>query len=131
MIVRGTCSLVPGQVGFSENIEAISIVDRFLEHSRIYMFHNEGQGKIYLSSADLMTRNLFFRIECAFPVYDQDIKQEIIDFLNIQFQDNVKARIIDKGQTNTYKQDHNSDPKRAQLMTYAYYQDKLLSKIDE
>ncbi|MCH2023632.1 MAG: polyphosphate kinase 1 [Saprospiraceae bacterium] len=127
MIVRGACSLVPGEVGFSENIEVISIVDRFLEHSRIYMFHNDGKEKIYLSSADLMTRNLFYRIECAFPIYDQDIKKEIIDFLAIQFQDNVKARIIEKGQTNTYKLDDNSDPKRCQLMLYDYYLDKLLS----
>ncbi len=130
MIVRGVCSLMPNQIGYSENIEIISIVDRFLEHARIYMFHNGGDEKIYLSSADWMTRNLYYRIECAFPIYAEDIKQEIKDFLAIQFQDNVKARIIDAKQVNNYKQDEKAIPKRAQYLMYEYYQDKLLEDID-
>ncbi|BDS13630.1 polyphosphate kinase 1 [Aureispira anguillae] len=130
MIIRGVCSVVPGQVGYSENIEIISIVDRFLEHTRIYMFHNDGDEKIYLSSADWMTRNLFYRIECAFPIYAKDLKQEIKDFLDIQFKDNVKARIINAKQDNQYKK-NNSSPKRSQYDMYVYYQDKLLPKIDK
>lgn len=130
MIIRGICSVVPNQSGFSENIKIISIVDRFLEHTRIYRFHNGGDEKIYLSSADWMTRNLFYRIECAFPIYAKDLQQEIKDFLNIQFKDNVKARIIDPKQKNEYK--HNdSSPKRSQHQMYVYYQDKLLQKSDK
>jgi polyphosphate kinase len=125
MIIRGVCGLVPGQIGYSENIEIISIVDRFLEHTRVYMFHNDGKEKIYLSSADWMTRNLFYRIECAFPIYANDLKKEIKDFLDIQFEDNVKARIIDAKQTNEYKRDEHDIPKRSQYMMYEYYQDKL------
>jgi len=128
MIIRGVCGLVPGQTGYSENIEVISIVDRFLEHTRVYMFHNEGKEKIYLSSADWMTRNLFYRIECAFPIYAEEVKKEIKDFLDIQFEDNVKARIIDAKQTNEYKRDEHDIPKRSQHMMYEYYQDKLWSK---
>jgi len=130
MIVRGICSLVPGVEGFSENIEVISIVDRFLEHARIYMFLNGGDEKIYLSSADFMTRNLFYRVECAFPIYERELKQEIKDFLDIQFQDNVKARIIDAEQSNRFKKDDAVRPKRSQHMMYQYYQDKLYESID-
>lgn len=129
IIVRGICSIIPGQVGFSENIEIVSIVDRFLEHTRIYMFEHGGEEKIYLSSADWMTRNLFYRIECAFPIYSKELKTEIKDFLQMQFEDNVKARIIDAKQTNQYKR-NNESPKRSQYQVYEYYQDKLLQKID-
>ncbi len=131
MIVRGVCSLVPQMKGFSENIEVISIVDRFLEHTRIYKFLNNGDNKIFLSSADFMTRNLFYRIECAFPVYDEKIKNEINNFLNAQFMDNVKARIIDEKQLNKYKKDEKSPPCRSQLLMYDYFKVKLLHKIDE
>jgi polyphosphate kinase len=130
MIIRGVCSVVPNQSGFSENIKIISIVDRFLEHTRIYHFYNGGEEKIYLSSADWMTRNLFSRIECAFPIYAKDLQQEIKDFLNIQFKDNVKARIIDGKQTNEYKK-NDSSPRRSQHQMYVYYQDKLLQKSDK
>lgn len=130
MIVRGICSMVPNQAGFSENIEVISIIDRFLEHARVYMFHNGGKEKIYLSSADFMTRNLFYRVECAFPIYDKTLRQEIKDFIDIQWQDNVKARIIDAKQQNKYKRDENSIPKRSQHLLYEYYQDQFLQKKD-
>lgn len=124
MNIRGICSLVPGQPGYSENIEVVSIIDRFLEHTRVYLFHNDGDEKIYLSSADWMTRNLFYRIECVFPIYDEDLKQEIKDFLEIQFQDNVKTRIIDAKQTNAFKRDENP-PMRSQHLMYEYYKNKL------
>jgi polyphosphate kinase len=124
LIVRGICSLVPGIKGFSENIEAISIVDRFLEHSRIYLFHNEGDEKIYLSSADFMTRNLYHRIECAFPIYDPELRQEIHDFLEMQFNDNVKARILDADRNNRYLIDESKRPYRSQIETYKYYKRK-------
>ena len=101
-------------------------VDRFLEHSRIYIFHNNGDEKIYLSSADWMTRNLYHRIECAFPVYDADLRQEIMDFLDIQFKDNVKARILDLEMNNKYLVDEQAQgPFRSQIEMYKYYKKKL------
>jgi polyphosphate kinase len=125
MILRGICSLVPGIKGHSENIEAVSIIDRFLEHSRIYIFHNGGEDKIYLSSADWMTRNLYHRIECAFPIYDADLRKEIMDFIQIQLKDNVKARILDEGMNNHYSFDETRRPYRSQIETYKYYKSKF------
>jgi polyphosphate kinase len=127
MIVRGICSLVPGIKGYSENIEVVSIVDRFLEHSRIYIFHNDGNEKIYLSSADWMTRNLYHRIECAFPIYDKELRQEIYEFIQIQFNDNVKTRILDADMSNRYKIDESKRPFRSQIETYKYYKSKYES----
>ena len=124
LIVRGICSLVPGIKGFSENIEVVSIIDRFLEHSRIYIFNNGGDEKIYLSSADWMTRNLYHRIECAFPIYDAELRQEILDFIGIQLNDNVKARIIDEEMNNHYLLDETRGPYRSQIETYKYYRSK-------
>ncbi|MCB0636999.1 MAG: polyphosphate kinase 1, partial [Lewinella sp.] len=102
MIVRGICCLVPGKAGYSDNIHAISIVDRFLEHARIFLFHHGGEQKIFLSSADWMVRNLTYRIETAFPIYDERLKNEIIDHLQIQLSDNVKSRELDEKLTNAY-----------------------------
>lgn len=118
LIVRGICSLVPGVKGISENIEAISIVDRFLEHSRIFIFHNNGEPDIYISSADWMVRNLSHRIETTFPIYDPDIRNEIIQFVKIQLLDNVKARILDSKMSNKYIDNNAAIPVRAQIETY-------------
>lgn len=125
LIVRGICSLIPQKKGWSENIEAVSIVDRFLEHSRIYVFHNQGNPKIYLSSADWMTRNLYHRIECAFPIYDPDLREDILNFLDMQWKDNVKARIIDEQMLNEYRNKNQGQPFRSQIETYRYYQNKM------
>jgi polyphosphate kinase len=103
LINRGICCLVPGVKGVSENIEAISIVDRFLEHSRVYIFNNSGDKKYFLSSADWMKRNLNRRVEVAFPVYNNDIKKQLQKMIDIQWNDNQKARIIDQKQNNTFK----------------------------
>ena len=91
MIIRGICCLIPGIKGLSENIEAISIVDRYLEHSRIFVFHNDGQEEVYLSSADWMVRNLHFRVETLFPILDEEIVKSLMTCLQIQINDNVKA----------------------------------------
>ena len=91
IIVRGICCLVPGIEGMSENISVISIVDRFLEHARIYVFHNAGEELVYVASADWMKRNLSRRIEVAFPVYDKKIKTQLLKQLEIQWNDNTKA----------------------------------------
>jgi polyphosphate kinase len=124
MIVRGICCLVPGITGMSENIEVISIIDKFLEHTRLYIFANNNDPKIYISSADWMTRNIDNRVEVSCPIYDVDIKKELQDLYAICWNDNVKARIINKTQDNSYRR--NNKPKvRAQFNTYRYYLNKL------
>ena len=102
IIVRGICCLVPGVKGMSGNIMAISIIDRYLEHTRAYVFGNNGEPLVYLSSADWMGRNLDRRVEVAFPVMDATLKQEVLDLLEVQWRDRVKARSIDARQTNPY-----------------------------
>lgn len=103
LIVRGICCLVPGLAGMSENIEVISIVDRFLEHARAYEFHNGGKPLVYLASADLMERNMDRRVEAAFPVLDPVLRNEVLDYLDLQWSDTAKARIIDAAQANHYR----------------------------
>lgn len=103
MIVRGICSLVPGVPGMSENIEIISIVDKYLEHSRIFIFCNGGEEKYYITSADWMIRNLDNRVEVATPIYDKNIQTELKNYMEIQFNDSVKARRINEKQTNPYR----------------------------
>ncbi|MEI6409517.1 MAG: polyphosphate kinase 1 [Bacteroidota bacterium] len=125
LIIRGICCLVPGIKGVSENIEIISIVDRYLEHARVFLFHNNGDEQIYLSSADWMERNLTYRIETTFPVYDPVLKQEIKDMLELQLNDNVKARFIDRFNLNEYRKLGTDIPVRAQLETYFYYKRQL------
>jgi polyphosphate kinase len=124
MIIRGVCSIIPGIKGLSENIEVISIVDRFLEHSRIFMFSNKGNPLIFLSSADLMVRNMDYRVEVACPVYSKELKKEIIDFLDMQFKGNVKARIINGEKNNTYRKIDKGVTFRAQYEIYNYYANK-------
>lgn len=123
MIVRGICCLVPGIEGMSENIEVISIVDKFLEHPRLFIFGNNGNPKVYISSADWMTRNISFRVEVGCPIYDETIKQELIDTFEISWADNVKARVIDQAQDNHYRL-HTLPAQRSQVALYEYYQQK-------
>ncbi|MDG2433560.1 polyphosphate kinase 1 [Flavobacterium sp.] len=123
--VRGICSLIPGVKGMSANIEAISIVDNYLEHSRIYIFGNAGQTEVYISSADFMTRNLDGRVEVTCPIYDQEIKKELIENFDLGWKGNVKARYHSENLDNKYR-DSNGEPVfRAQLETYKYYQSKV------
>ncbi len=130
LIVRGICCLEPGIPGVSENIEVISIVDRFLEHARIFIFHNGGDELMYLSSADWMERNLSYRIETTFPVYDPAIRQEIRSLIELQLNDNVKTRIIDNRNKNEYRRTGNDIPVRAQIETYFYYKRKLEAELE-
>ena len=99
LIIRGICCLIPGIPGVSENISVRSIVGRFLEHSRIYYFYQNGEEKLYLSSADMMTRNMIKRVELAFPVMDQEWAAYVIDLLNIYLKDNTKAWVLQSDAT--------------------------------
>jgi polyphosphate kinase len=124
LIVRGICCLIPGVKGMSENIEAISIVDKFLEHPRMFIFGNEGDPKIYISSADWMTRNIDKRVEVTCPIYDEDIKKELLDTFDIGWSDNVKARVFSEKQDNAYRKNQLIKV-RSQFATYDYYLEKL------
>ena len=118
MIVRGICCIVPQIKGYSENIEVISIVDRFLEHARVFIFHHAGEDRTYLSSADWMVRNLSYRVETAFPVYDPQHKKTIREQINIQLEDNVKARVIDLDFHNETNKSGSDLPVQSQKETY-------------
>ncbi|WP_394213590.1 polyphosphate kinase 1 [Enterovibrio calviensis] len=120
MIVRGMCSLIPGVKGLSQNIRAISIVDRFLEHPRVFAFENGGERDVYISSADWMTRNIDNRIEVATPIKDQRLKDRIMDILEIQFSDRAKARVLDKEMSNAYVKRGNRKKIRSQIEIYDY-----------
>jgi polyphosphate kinase len=120
MIIRGMCCLVPGVKGFSENIEVISIVDKYLEHARVHIYCNGGNELIYLTSADFMTRNIDNRVEVGFPIYDQELKKEIREIINIQLEDNTKAREINSQNNNKYHKTHSDIPCRAQIDIYNY-----------
>lgn len=103
LIVRGICSLVTEIEGFSDHIKAYSIVDKYLEHARVFIFGNNGDEKIYITSADWMSRNLDSRSEVAVPIYDAEVKKQIKDIINIQLSGNTKVRILDRLQQNIYK----------------------------
>ena len=123
MIVRGICCLIPGVKGMSENIEVISIVDKYLEHPRVYIFENAGDSKVYLSSADFMTRNIENRVEVAVPIYDSILKQEIQDVFEIAWNDNVKARKINGQEQNLFVE-NGKEEIRSQWKIHDYYTEK-------
>ena len=124
LIIRGICCLVPGINNLSKNIRIISIIDRYLEHSRIFIFNNNGNPKVYAGSADWMKRNLSRRIEVVFPIYDESIKKEILDIIKIQLEDNVKARIVDRYDKNNYKKDRIINLNQSQVNTHRYLKEK-------
>ena len=124
LIIRGMCCLVPGIKGFSENIDAISIVDKYLEHSRVHIYCNGGNELIYLTSADFMTRNIDNRVEVGFPIYDEQLRKEIRDIINIQLSDNTKAREINSHNTNKYHKTDSEVLCRAQIDIYNYLKNK-------
>ena len=124
LIIRGMCCLIPGKKGMSENITAISVVDKFLEHPRVYIFGNSGEPKIFISSSDWMRRNLDRRVEVSCPIYDEEIKQQLIDTFDICWTDNVKARILNEKQDNQYVK--NDKPQnRSQVTLYNYFKNRL------
>jgi polyphosphate kinase len=125
LLIRGFTSLIPGVKGLSENIYITSIIDRFLEHGRIYLFENGGDEQIFFGSADWMSRNLDRRIEVITPIFDEDIAQEFKDILQIQLNDNVKARIQDEEESNTYVEKKKGEKAiRSQYEIYEYLKEK-------
>lgn len=120
MIIRGMCALRPGVPGLSDNIKVISIIDRFLEHPRVMVFHNKGNSQLYISSADWMSRNIDGRIEVGTPIYDERLKQRIMDILELQLSDTCKARVIDADQRNEYVKRGNRRKIRSQVAIYDY-----------
>lgn len=124
MIVRGVCCLIPGVKGMSENIRVISVVDKFLEHPRVYIFENDGDPQMYISSADWMTRNIDNRVEVACPILDKDLQQELLDTFMISWKDNVKARLVNTKNQNAFASNQEKAI-RSQWATYAYFKEKL------
>ena len=130
--IRGICSLIPGVKGMSENIEAISIVDNFLEHARVFIFGNDDNPEVFISSADFMTRNLNGRVEVTCPIYDEGIKKQLIETFDVGWKGNVKARFHSEKLDNKYRIRKEDEPIfRAQNETYNYYRNNLDVVIDK
>ena len=127
LIIRGICSLIPGKAGLSENIEAISVVDRFLEHTRLFIFENAGEPKVFIGSADWMRRNLDARVEVSTPIYSPALQKELMDHFDIIWSDNVKARYQSAENANAYRHEPGKKPVRSQIALYEYTE-KLLKK---
>lgn len=125
LIIRGICCLIPGLKNYSENIEAISIVDNYLEHSRVFIFGNNDNPEVFISSADFMTRNIDARVEVTCPIYDEEIKQDLIDTFEIGWKANVKARLHSDKFENLYRKRGEDKVFRAQQEMYKHYQNKL------
>ncbi|MET0635220.1 MAG: polyphosphate kinase 1 [Chitinophagaceae bacterium] len=119
LIVRGICCLLAQNKKFKVPVHAVSIIDEYLEHARVWVFHNKGKEKVYISSADWMMRNLEHRVEATCPIYDETLKKELIDILEIQLQDNVKARWLDNNLDNEYVSTSGKKI-RSQVETYNY-----------
>jgi polyphosphate kinase len=131
LIVRGICSVIPGIKGLSENIEAYSLVDRFLEHTRIYIFNNGGNPLHYIASADWMTRNLDKRTEVACPIYDKNLQKELNTYIEIQKKGNVKVRLLNAKPDNKYKPKSPKEENfRVQYELYNYFRKKIETKKD-
>lgn len=126
LIVRGICVLIPGVKGMSENIEAFSIVGRFLEHSRVYCFANDGKKELYISSSDWMIRNFDNRFEVACPIIDPQIKEDLFNILMLNIKDNQKARLFSDKYVNTHKLAVSEEPFYAQMAIYEYLKSKNL-----
>ena len=124
LIVRGIFCMMPENKKFKKTVTAISILDEYLEHARVFIFHNQGKEKVYISSADWMVRNLDHRVEATCPVLDPKIRKELKEILEIQLSDNVKARWLDNHLQNFYKKDQ-SKKVRSQIEIYQYLNQKI------
>jgi len=125
MIIRGICCAYTEQKVLKDNLKGISIIDEYLEHARVFIFHNDGKPKVFISSADWMVRNLDHRVEVSTPIFDETIKRELIDITNIQLSENVKGRILDNEQINEYVPHVPNSPLiRSQVATYKYLKEQ-------
>jgi polyphosphate kinase len=124
MVIRSICCMFTENKRFKK-LQAISIVDEYLEHARVIIFHNHGKEKVFISSADWMIRNLDHRVEATCPILEKGIQQEIKDIMKIQLSDNIKARILDNDQSNIYVNPRNTKKVRSQVETYNYLYRKL------
>jgi polyphosphate kinase len=129
LIIRGIFCMFSQSKKFQRPVQAISIVDEYLEHARVWVFHNRGKEKVYISSADWMLRNLENRVEVTCPIWNKEIKRELKDILNIQLQDNVKARELDNELSNEYVKTTKKKI-RSQVETYDYLFKKTLTQIE-
>lgn len=125
MIIRGICCMLTENKHFKEPVQAISIIDEYLEHARVMIFENNGHPKVFISSADWMLRNIDHRIEVACPVLEKELRHELIDIVNIQLKDNIKARILDNDLENLYVNPRNTRKVRSQIEIFNY----LFSKV--
>jgi polyphosphate kinase len=130
LIIRGIFCMLSESDKFKKPVKAISIVDEYLEHARVWIFHNGGKEKVYISSADWMVRNLDHRVEATCPILDERIKQELKDILNIQLEDNVKARWLNNDLTNEYVRSDSEQSVRSQTETYLYLQNKIVANVE-
>jgi polyphosphate kinase len=120
LIIRGIFCMYSENGKFKKPVKAVSIIDEYLEHARVFIFHNLGSEKVYISSADWMVRNLDHRVEATCPVFDENIKKVLKNILEIQLSDNVKARILDNELSNRYVRDRKHKKVRSQLEIYNY-----------
>jgi polyphosphate kinase len=125
MVVRGIFCMLTENKKYKHSVQAISIVDEYLEHARVMIFHNDGHEKVFISSADWMVRNIDHRVEVACPVFNKNIQQELKDILKIQLSDNIKARKLDNNLENQYLNPRNTKKIRSQVETYNYLYRKL------
>ncbi len=130
LIVRGICCMFTENKKFKHPVTAISIIDEYLEHARVFIFHNGGNEKVYISSADWMVRNLDHRVEATCPVLDDQIKKELKDILDIQLADNVKARWLDNDLSNQYKRERSKKKVRSQIEIYNYLHQKNIKNTE-
>jgi polyphosphate kinase len=126
LIVRGIFCMFSENKKFIKPVTALSIIDEYLEHARVFIFHNGGKEKTFISSADWMVRNLDHRVEATCPVLDRSIQQELKDILDIQLSDNVKARWLDNELSNKYKRDRSQKKVRSQIEIYSYLHQKII-----
>lgn len=129
LIIRGIFCMITESTRFERPIKAVSIVDEYLEHARVWIFHNDGKEKFFISSADWMVRNLDHRVEASCPIFDEGIKEELKNIINIQLKDNVKARALNNELTNEYIQP-NGVQVRSQVETYNYLQNKIKESLE-
>ncbi len=130
LIIRGIFCMITENEKFKFPVQAISIVDEYLEHARVWVFHNDGKEKVYISSADWMLRNIDHRVEASCPVLDERIKKELKDILEIQLKDNIKARVLDNNLSNVYVRNESREMIRSQEETYHYLYNKKLANVE-